>query len=101
MKVISIVAASLLVIAVIGYLSLGALNKHIDRESGAVVEETLASNTILQLQLLSELELLLESGEIAQAKVKLSEANKTLVYILQDNCSLPKCEEALRSYEKK
>ena len=101
MKVIWLVVVSFLVIAAIGYLGLGVINEYIDRESGAIVEETLSGNTISQLKLLSEAQLLLKSGEIAQANAKLSESAETLVYILQNNCSLPKCEEALRSYEHK
>ncbi len=100
MKVISVVVASLLAIAAIGYLGLDAINEHIDRESGAIVEETLSDNTISQLKLLSEVQLLLRSGEITQANAKLSESTEALVYILQNNCDLPKCEEALRSYER-
>jgi len=101
MKVISVVIASFIAIAAIGYLGFGVINDHIDRESGAIVEEVLSGNTISQLKLLSEVQLLLESGEITQANDKLSESIETSLYILQNNCNLPKCEEALRSYESK
>ena len=99
MKIIPVVLVSLLVIGAAGYLGLAAINDHIDRESGAIVEETLSDNTISQLKLLSEVQFLLKSGEIDQATAKLSESTETLVYILQNNCNLPKCEEALRNYE--
>lgn len=97
MKVITLVV-SFISIAAIGYLGLDTINAHIDCESGAVVEETLSNNTITQLKLLSDVQLLLESGDIAQANAKLSESAETLVYILEHNCDLPKCEEALRRY---
>ena len=101
MKVILVVMAIFLAISAIGYLGLGAINEHIDRESGAVVEKTLSDNAISQLKLLSEVQSLLKSGEIKKAKAKISESTETLVYILQNNCDLPKCEEALRGYQRK
>lgn len=100
MKVISVVVASFLIIVAIGYFGLGAIDEYIDRESGAVVEETLSDNTINQLKVLSEVQMLLKSGEVTQANAKLSESMDTLVYILQNNCNLLKCEEALRNYER-
>ncbi|WP_044618990.1 hypothetical protein [Gynuella sunshinyii] len=99
MKVISLVVASFLNIAAVGYFGLGAIDEYIDRKSGVVVEETLSDNTINHLKALSEVQMLLKSGEVTQANSKLSESVETLVYILQKNCNLPKCHEALRNYE--
>ena len=101
MKVISTLVAGPLFVAVIAYFGFGAINEHIDSKSGAIVEEVLSDNAISQLKLLSEVRLLLNAGEVSQANNKLSESVDTLVYILQKNCTLPKCEEALRNYERK
>ena len=97
----NLVVASFLAIATAGYLGLGAINKCIDRESGAIVEKVLSDNTISQLKLPSEVQLLIKSGGITQAEAKFSVSTERLEYILRNNCSLPKCKETLRSYERK
>jgi hypothetical protein len=99
MKGIHIALVGLLFVVALGYLGAEVINKHIDRESGAIVERTLSDNTIHQLELLSEVKSLISAGETDQAIMKLSEAADTLVYILKNNCALPKCEEALRDHE--
>ena len=101
MKGITILLAGILIIGVIGYFGLSAINEHIDRESGAVVEQTLSDNTIHQLMVLSEIQSEIEAGNIEQAREKLSESIGTLKYIIKNNCSLAKCEKALRQYETK
>ncbi|WP_028293468.1 hypothetical protein [Oceanobacter kriegii] len=100
MKLISLVVAGFLIISAIGYLGSVEINRHIDQESGAIVEETLSDNTIYQLQVLTEVQMLLTSGEVTQTSSKISKSVETLVYILQDHCDLPKCEEAIRNYER-
>lgn len=99
MKGISVVIVSCIVISMIGYFGLAAINEHIDRESGAIVEQTLSDNTISQLQHISEVQSLINSGNISEASAKLSERAEALRYILSTNCNLEKCKDALKTYE--
>mgnify|MGYP003384326803 CR=1 FL=1 len=101
MKGIYVVVASLFFCGALGYFCFEAINKHIDQESGSIVEGTLSDNIIQQLNLLLEVQSLISADDIDQANIKLSEATKTMAYILEKNCSLAKCEEALRKYESK
>ena len=100
MKYISVALVSTLIV-VIGYFGLEEIDKHIDHKSGAIVERTLSDNTIGQLNLLSEVQSLIKAGELGKANTKLTEATETFVYILKNNCTLPKCEAALRNHESK
>ena len=50
---------------------------------------------------LSEVQSQISAGNIEQASEKVSESINTLKYILKNNCSLAKCEEALSYYESK
>lgn len=101
MKGVTVLLAGILIIGVIGYFGLSAVNEHIDREAGAIVEQTLSDNTISQLIVLSEIQSQIEAGNIEQARGKLSESISTLKYILKNNCSLAKCEKALSNHEGK
>lgn len=101
MKGIIVLSAGILIFSVIGYFGLSAVNEYIDSESGAVVEQALLDNTINQLMIFSEIEFQIEEGNIEKAKEKLAEAISTLKYILNNNCNLAKCQEALSNYEKK
>jgi len=85
----------------IGYFGLAAINEHIDRESGDIVEQTLSDNTISQLKHLSEVQSLINSGNISEASTKLSGRAETLMYILSTHCKLAKCKDALKTYETK
>jgi hypothetical protein len=98
MKPFSVLAGLLLVVAIVYWIS-DQIHGYIDRKSGAIVEETLSDNTISQLSLLIDVQQLLKTGEVAQANLKLSESIETSIYILENNCSLPKCDKALRNYK--
>lgn len=100
MKGIYIALTACFVVPALGYYGFRAINEHVDRESGTIVERTLAANTINQLAVLSEVESLVAAGEVDLARQKLVEATDTLVYILKENCALEKCEEALSIYER-
>ncbi|USD22765.1 hypothetical protein MJO52_06410 [Microbulbifer variabilis] len=75
------------------------VDQHIDQKSGVIVEEVLSDNAIYQLKLIAEIQSLLDAGKLEEAKSKLAEASDTLLYILEENCNLAKCEDALRNYE--
>lgn len=99
MKVGFIALAGTAAIISLAYLSLTVMDEHIDRKSAVVVERTLAANTIHQLHVLSEVESLVITGDINLAKEKLGQARGALIYILQQNCSLQECKEALRAHD--
>lgn len=99
MKRIFIVISSLLFVAVLGYFAIEAVSRHIDRESGALVERSLSAYTVQQLQLLSEIEVLIQDGELNQAKKKISKSKETMVYILKNHCASQKCNEVVLQHE--
>ena len=101
MKGVTIFFAGILVLGVLSYFGLLAVNEHIDRESGAIVEQTLSDNTVNQLMVMSEIQSQIEAGNIQQASEKLAESINTLKYILKNNCNLAKCEKALSDYERR
>ena len=101
MKVISALLVVSLILGLAVCFGLSTVNEHIDRESGAIVERTLADNTINQLKVLSVIQSEINAGNIELAKKKLAESISTLEYILKNNCSLAKCEEALSNYASK
>ena len=101
MKGITVLLAGILIFSLLGYFGFSVVNEHIDRESGAIAEQTLSDNTINQLMVLSEVQSQISAGNIEQASEKVSESINTLKYILKNNCSLAKCEEALSYYESK
>ncbi len=100
MKNITIVAAISFCAVVGGYFGVGVVNSHIDKKAGEIVEHTLSNNAITQLELLSEIQVLLRAGNINAANSKISEANETTKYILQYSCGRPKCMEAIKKHEK-
>lgn len=78
MKGVTIFFAGILVLGVLSYFGLLAVNEHIDRESGAIVEQTLSDNTVNQLMVMSEIQSQIEAGNIQQASEKLAESINTL-----------------------
>lgn len=99
MKGRQIVLTGTLLLLVSGYFGFHVINEYIDRESGNIVERTLSDNTIQQLQLLTEIQSLIDSGNIERANDKLSEATETIIYILENNCALQKCKKVLRRHK--
>jgi hypothetical protein len=91
----------LVIIAALGIASLWAYeaaNEAIDMVAGEAVEQTLSSNAISQLKLISEVEKLIETGNLEAASAKLKKSKETHLYILSTYCGLPKCQEAVNTY---
>jgi hypothetical protein len=94
--ILAIVVVFILVLA--SYFGYVAINKHIDQKSGVIVERVLSDNTIAQLKLLSEIQLLVKAKNTELANAKILEATDTFKYILKNNCDTVKCKEALHKY---
>ncbi|MCH2158929.1 MAG: hypothetical protein MK096_09170 [Oleiphilaceae bacterium] len=89
------------IIAVLGFASLWGYemaNEAIEVAAGEAVEQTLSSNTITQLKLISEVEQLIQNGNLEAASAKLKKSKETHLYILSTYCALPKCKEAVNTY---
>ncbi|OOZ38040.1 hypothetical protein BOW53_16705 [Solemya pervernicosa gill symbiont] len=86
-------------IAMCAYLVLDAIQRHIDKQSGEIVERVLSDNTISQLKLVSEVQSQLAAGDLAAASKQLNEAADTYIYILKNNCKLEKCKQALKHHQ--
>ena len=99
MKGFLLALVGILLFSCVGYLGIVLVNKHIDSVSGAIVEKTLSENTIRQLVVLSEIQSQIDSGNFEQARSKIAETVRTLKYILEHNCDLPECKEAIARYE--
>jgi len=89
----------LIVLAALAYFGILRINDHFERSSAAVIEATLADNTIAQLRLLTQIEEQIENGNSAAALEKLSDAIETYVYILE-YCELSRCEKAISQYKR-
>jgi len=91
----------LVIILVIGVASIWgfkAANEAIDLAADEAVEQTLSSNTITQLKLISEVQQLIKAGDLQAASAKLQKTKDTHLYILSTYCGLPKCKEAVKTY---
>ncbi|MCP3703210.1 MAG: hypothetical protein GY954_09820 [Alteromonas sp.] len=98
MNKIVIMLGTFLCIAVAGYFGSFVIANHIDQRSGEIVEHTLSENSIAQLELLSEIQVLLKNGNVEAANEKLLKASEAIRYILQEYCSKQKCKDALNKY---
>ena len=91
--------ALIILIVICTFFGLEAVSNHVDEKSGKIVESVLSDNTISQLKLITEVQSLINSGEVEAAKKQLNEAATSFRYILKNNCNLAKCKQALYQNE--
>lgn len=97
MRILGLLLLIFAVLSGLSYASYTSIGNYIDRESGVIVERTLAANTINQLKLLEDVQSLLADGKVTEANEKLASSAETLRYILNNNCSLQVCSDAIKS----